>query len=84
MDVYGCYRSVPNLAVWLKDCAMFAGEERDWAMCHVGEKYQHLSLCSEGFGSLKETLCALNHLKFNSLCGMASVCFVIVTEVRNI
>lgn len=39
-----------------KDCAMFAGEDRDWAMCHVGEKYQHLSLCSEGFGSLKEAL----------------------------
>lgn len=49
----------PNLAVWLKDCAMFAGDDRDWAMCHVGEKYQHLSLCSEGFGSLKETLVRL-------------------------
>lgn len=60
VDVCGCYRSpLPNLAVWLKDCAMFAGEDRDWAMCHVGEKYQHLSLCSEGFGSLKETLVRL-------------------------
>lgn len=78
VDVYGCYRSLPNLAVWLKDCAIFAGEDRDWAMCHVGEKYQHLSLCSEGFGSLKETL---NYLKFNSLCGMASVCFLSVAEV---
>lgn len=52
-------RSLPKLAVWLKDCAMFAGEDRDWAMCHVGEKYQHLSLCSKGFRSLKETLMCL-------------------------
>lgn len=53
------YRCLPKLAVWLKDCAMFAGEDRDWAMCHVGEKYQHLSLCSKGFRSLKETLVRL-------------------------
>lgn len=56
------------LRVALKIVLCFCGgRNRDWAMCHVGEKYQHLSLCSEGFRSPKETLCALNYLKFSSL-----------------
>lgn len=83
VDVYGCYRSLPDLAVWLKDCAMIAGEDRDWAMCHVGEKYQHLSLCSERFASQEETLARLIIQKFSSLSRTASLCAAFVNEVES-
>lgn len=44
---------LPKAAVWLKDCALIAGEDGGWAMCHVGEEYRHLSLCSEKVSPLR-------------------------------
>lgn len=66
---------LPDAAAWLKDCALIAGEDGDWAMCHVGEEYRHLSLCSEKVSLLrrKQFFCgALNYPKFGSLGGAPS------------
>lgn len=47
----------PDAAPLLIDCALIAGEDGDWAMCHVGEEYRHLSLCSaKGFAAQEETV----------------------------
>lgn len=53
----------PDAALLLIDRAVIAGEDGDWAMCHVGEEYRHLSLCSEKVSPLRRKqffLCALN------------------------
>lgn len=49
-----CTPARARCQIW--PCAVFAGVDGDGAVCHMFEKYQHLSLCSQRFRSLQEAL----------------------------
>lgn len=74
--------------IWFKDCAMCVGEDGDWATCHVGEKNQHLSLCSEHFASLKEArvshdlkLCCLSGWRLRQQTGVNVMELVVTCSI---